>query len=70
MPLQWKDEELSILKALCEKGINPGKIAKVLKSRSEHAIRHKATELGFPVNQSRSIDYDYYRELLKCEEVA
>jgi len=61
--IKWSKEEEEIIKKLYGK-VPVSEIIKVLKSRTQDAITHKAAKLGLKKKVGGEIDYEYLKKLV------
>lgn len=61
--LRWSEDEEKVLTLMVEAGKSPREICKVLKDRSEDAVRNKAYKMGLVFRYEPKIDWDALAEL-------
>jgi hypothetical protein len=61
----WTEQEIEILKKMISANYGMDKILKVLKSRTQSGVEHKAAYLGLSLVSKPEIDFDAFEKLMK-----
>lgn len=61
----WTEKEVDILKKMLDAGCSLREMADILKSRTEAGIRAQLRSQGWHVVNTREIDYDAFKKLMK-----